>query len=205
VEYLAEKNLKLREQNKKLSLNVEKLQEENATKTERINYLVKQKENLKIEYENRVKYDRLNSQLSEIMYGNLDLEINLWTDKIIQLILNFMPVSAIAFFQKQNDILTFVTGFEIEEKKQFALGEGMLGQAAFTKTPILETNSVESFFVGDAEIVPPAIAIVPLVFNDETLGCVEYFLNETPTNTEWKKQLEIWKTKTTRTKTERKY
>ena len=90
--------------------------------------------------------------------------------------------------EKSNQYLTRISSFASnafeQERKQFRLGEGLIGQCALSKRPI-HLNQVPDDYLkigsGLGEASPRAIMILPVLFEDQVLAVIEMASFETLT------------------------
>ncbi|MEH6957632.1 ATP-binding protein [Neobacillus drentensis] len=90
--------------------------------------------------------------------------------------------------EKSNQYLTRISSFASnafeQERKQFRLGEGLIGQCALSKRPI-HLNQVPDDYLkigsGLGEASPKAIMILPVLFEDQVLAVIEMASFETLT------------------------
>lgn len=82
--------------------------------------------------------------------------------------------------QKNEPVLKLLSSYAFKERKhlsnQFVLGEGLVGQAAFEKTPIMLTDVPEKFISiksGLGEGNPLNIYVLPIIFKGDVLAVVE--------------------------------
>lgn len=94
--------------------------------------------------------------------------------------------SQAAFYMKHEDedskdvVFNMISSYAFKERKhmtnQFTLGEGLVGQAALEKAPILLTevpSDYTSIHSGLGEATPLTIYVLPVVFKEEVLAVIE--------------------------------
>lgn len=114
---------------------------------------------------------------------------------ILDYLCRYLDLSVGAFFTYENDKLRFTSGYAYavteHEKMEFAIGEGLVGQAALDRKKIylkepsgneldLEINS------GFGVITPRSVLIIPLVRDHVILGVLEFGSNRLLTGEEIK-------------------
>ncbi len=116
--------------------------------------------------------------LSEIMHGGQ--EIYEMADNVSKFMAEFLKLPLVGFFVKDSDgILSRVADFGYYKKEslsdKFEFGSGMIGQVAKEGKPITLRNIPEhakvSFGFGQAS--PEEILLIPLIYNDQTVGVLE--------------------------------
>jgi PAS domain S-box-containing protein len=140
------------------------------------NQVTLEKINQEIEVQNRLKTGL--HQLSASMHG--EQEITKLGDNILRSILTFLdlPLGAV-YVMNSDNVLQRVTSFGYPENKDnpesFALGTGLIGNAAFHRETITTDNIPEyariTFGIGQA--APRSILVVPLLNNDKVVGALE--------------------------------
>ena len=140
------------------------------------NQEILEKTNKEIENQNRLKTGL--HQLSASMHGEQD--ISKLGDNILRSILMFLdlPLGAV-YVMNSDNVLQRVTSFGYPENKDnpesFALGTGLIGNAAFHRETITTDNIPEyariTFGIGQA--APRSILVVPLLNNDKVVGALE--------------------------------
>ncbi len=85
-----------------------------------------------------------------------------------------------AFFLNENGTLRLVASYAYRQRKslsnQFGFGEGLVGQAALERKPILVTNAPDDYVKitsGLGEALPINLVVLPIVLEDEVIAVVE--------------------------------
>ena len=151
--------------------------------------LIEMKDNLKknaLQEKNRTWLNKGITEVNEILRANQDKRTELY-ETLVSFISRYIKACAGGLFvRKENKkIITFefAAGFAMDKKtsqtKSYEPGQGFIGQAAAEKKNIIIDNlpadyiRVASAF-GDAP--PKHLAIIPLVFENETIGVLELAL-----------------------------
>jgi hypothetical protein len=118
------------------------------------------------------------ARLSETLRGEQTLET--LSQNIIAFLCRYLDLPAGALFVRQGDILLFSGGYAYvpadPAEARFAVGEGLLGQAVIEKrTLVLDGLPASQMRIasGLADVIPQALALQPLRYNDEGIGLVE--------------------------------
>jgi hypothetical protein len=125
------------------------------------------------------------ARFGAILRENTD-DIKLVCDKLLSDLVKYLNANQGAIFLLQNEkrekiYLEMVSAYAWERKKYVTktieLGEGLVGQAAIEKGTIYLTDVPDNYInitsgLGDAN--PRSILIVPLLFNDELFGIMEF-------------------------------
>ena len=140
------------------------------------NQVILEKINQEIEEQNKMKTGL--NQLITSMHGEQD--ISELGNNILMSIVTFLklPLGAV-YILNSDHLLQRVSSYGYPENKNipesFALGSGLVGQAALEGKPITIRNIPEyakvSFGFGNAS--PEEIVLIPLVYNDITVGVLE--------------------------------
>lgn len=125
------------------------------------------------------------AKFGAILRENND-DIKILCDKLLSDLVKYLDTNQAAIFllnstEKENIHLEMVSSFAWGRKKHFsktiAFGEGLVGQAAIEKGTIYLVDVPDDYIkitsgLGDAN--PKSILIVPLLFNDELFGIMEF-------------------------------
>lgn len=119
-----------------------------------------------------------NSELNDTMRGEKAVK-ELAQDVITQLA-TYLGAQVGAIYLPENGHLTLVGSYAFHHRKgnvnKFAMGQGLLGQAALEKKPILFSEVPEDYIrihSGLGNVVPKCIAIFPFLYEGEVQGVVE--------------------------------
>ncbi len=184
--------ISLQEEVDKLSKQQKKDNELLIYRKEQIKLLQEKIEEIKAQYQTQIKFDKINSRLSEVMYKNLDAPLEEWIENIVSVLAEDLPIGQFSLYLKEEKILRFLYGYGIQQGKDYPLGEGFVGQVALTGFPIFEKTQDYRLFIGDVEVRVAFLIVFPLVFNEEILGVVEYYLLALPEEEDLKRQQELW-------------
>ena len=118
------------------------------------------------------------TKLNEIMRGEQDL--NILTQNTINYLAAYVNAQAGIFFLAEGDNFKLNSSYAYKQRKhndnEFKIGEGLVGQAAFEKKSIL-FKQVESEHItitsGLVESKPVDIFVIPLIYEEQTLGILE--------------------------------
>ncbi|SNS70204.1 Signal transduction histidine kinase [Belliella buryatensis] len=143
--------------------------------------LVQMRENLlKLSLENRKRTWLLsgNSELNDTIRG--DKEPKQLAEDVITQICNYLQanIGAIYLYEAGNFSLfgSFAYIPKSSENNQFELGEGLLGQVALEKKPII-INDIPSNYIkiksGLGNAIPNNLLLYPIIFDEQVLGVVE--------------------------------
>ena len=135
----------------------------------------------------------LNTKIAEIatLYPEVE-NVQMLANMLITKLVPMVGASYGAFYLmeggKSDQYLTRMSSFAFnafeQERKQFRLGEGLIGQCALLKHPI-HINQVPNDYLkigsGLGEASPKTIMIVPVLFEDQVLGVIEIASFETLT------------------------
>jgi PAS domain S-box-containing protein len=125
------------------------------------------------------------AKFGAILRENSD-DLKVLCDKLLSDLVNYLKANQGAIFLLNEDnngkpVLEMVSAYAWNRKKYFTktieIGEGLIGQAAIEKETIYLTDVPDNFItitsgLGDAN--PRSIIIVPLLFNDELFGVMEF-------------------------------
>jgi PAS domain S-box-containing protein len=125
------------------------------------------------------------AKFGAILRENSD-DLKILCDKLLTDLVNYMKANqgVIFLLNEDNDgkpVLELTSAYAWNRKKYITniigIGEGLIGQAAIEKETIFLTDVPENFItitsgLGDAN--PRCILIVPLLFNDELFGVMEF-------------------------------
>ncbi len=178
--------------NKELNQKLQNDEELIIYQKEQIKLLQQKIETIKEQYQSQLQFGQINSTLSETMYKNLDLPLKDWIANVLSVLINTLPISQMSFYLLEEDKLRFFYGYGIKKGKDFALGEGFVGQAALTGLPVTQKIQNEHLLLGEIKIQVPFLVFVPLIFNEEKLGVIEYYLLNVPNEENLQKQLALW-------------
>jgi PAS domain S-box-containing protein len=140
------------------------------------NQVMLEKMNQEIKVQNRLKTGL--HQLSTSMHG--EQEIAKLGDNILKSIVTFLdlPLGAV-YVMSSNNSLQRVSSYGYPERKDipesFAIGSGLVGQAASQREPITIDNIPEYARItfGFGEAAPHSILVFPLINNDQVVGALE--------------------------------
>jgi len=121
-------------------------------------------------------------RMNDVMRGELDL-LNIG-NRVITEITTYLDAKIGAFYLYENTTkeasLTLLSSYAYQKRKnlsnKFKLGEGLVGQAALEKTPILLKNVPEDYIKitsGLGERIPQFICVIPFLFEDKVKGVIE--------------------------------
>lgn len=118
------------------------------------------------------------SRISESMRGEQD--IALLSQNILRQLCQSLGAQMGAIFVLEGDILRMIGSYAYSRRKntanQFRLGEGLVGQAALEKQPIIITNVPADYISltsGTLEIIPRNIMAIPFQRNGQMIGVLE--------------------------------
>ena len=123
------------------------------------------------------------AKFSTILRENTD-DLKLLCDKLLSDLVKYLNANQGAIFllnDDENRHLELTSAYAWDRKKfitkQIEIGEGLVGQAALEKGTIYLTDVPDNYInitsgLGDAN--PKCILIVPLLFNDELFGVIEF-------------------------------
>jgi len=125
------------------------------------------------------------AKFSAILRENTD-DLKVLGDKLLSDLVKYLDANQGALFllndeKKENVYLEMISAYAWDRKKyitkQISIGEGLIGQVAIEKGTIYLTNVPDNYItitsgLGDAN--PRSILIVPLLFNDELFGVIEF-------------------------------
>ncbi len=148
--------------------------------------LIEMNENLKsnaIEEQNRSWLNKGITDINEILRGAQDNRTELYS-KLVSFLARYLDSGACGLFlrkeYKNTVLVEFAAGFAFDKKialkKTFCLGEGFIGQAAAEKKSIILNNLPPDYIrlsSGFGDAAPGHLAVIPLVFEDETLAVLE--------------------------------
>jgi PAS domain S-box-containing protein len=111
-------------------------------------------------------------------------EINALAENVIQELVGYLNASAGGFFllssEDEEVSLNLISSFAFDRKKylkkQFSLGEGLVGTCALEKEKIVLTDIPEDYInisSGLGESRPRSLILIPLKFEDQILGIIE--------------------------------
>ncbi|MFP7296848.1 response regulator [Neobacillus niacini] len=135
----------------------------------------------------------LNTKIAEIatLYPeveNVETLANMLISKLLPMVGASYGVFYLKEVDKNNQYLTRISSFaastDVEVKKQFRLGEGLIGQCAEIKRPIHMDQIPEDYVKigsGLGEASPKTIMILPVLFEDQVLAVIEIASFETLT------------------------
>ncbi len=134
------------------------------------------KTNIEIERQNRLKTGLHN--LYTCMLG--EQELSELGNNILMFIVTFLelPLGAV-FILNSDNLLQRVASFGYQKSsdtpEMFPLGTGLVGQAALESKPITLRNIPEYAKVsfGFGNVSPDEVLMIPLIFNDQTIGVLE--------------------------------
>jgi HAMP domain-containing protein/CheY-like chemotaxis protein len=141
--------------------------------------------NLKSTTEKNSEQDWLKSNLakfSRMMQGQKDLEAlsKLIMSELTPLVSAHHGVFYIMDDDNQTPVLKLIASYAYKERKhvasRFHLGEGLVGQAALEKKPILLTNVPEDYIQissGLGEATPRNVIVLPVMFEGEVKAVIE--------------------------------
>jgi len=115
---------------------------------------------------------RSSNSIEDLAY-NVIRELALYTEMVIGVFFNFNEIS-----KELESIATYAFHRRKYIKQKFQIGEGLVGEAAFEREIIYRTeipnnyNKIKSGLLNDA--VPSSIFIIPLIYNDEVQGVIEF-------------------------------
>jgi len=113
-------------------------------------------------------------------------DLKVLCDKLLSDLVKYLNANQGAIFlldeeEKENVCLEMISAYAWDRKKfitkKIAIGEGLIGQVALEKGTIYLTNVPDNYItitsgLGDAN--PRSILIVPLLFNDDLFGVIEF-------------------------------
>jgi signal transduction histidine kinase/CheY-like chemotaxis protein/HAMP domain-containing protein len=117
------------------------------------------------------------AQLSDRMRGEQDIPA--LADNIIQQLCHYLKAQVGALYVAEDSTLNLIGSYAYASKnpaKPFEFGEGLVGQAALEKQPIIVTDVPEDCITTRSlvgEIVPRHIMLCPFVYEDQVVGVVE--------------------------------
>ncbi len=124
------------------------------------------------------------AQISELLrFSTQDYQT--WINKLLSFLTKYIKAEQSGIFLVEGEgeeIRLFLTakfayGKEKLSTQYIEIGEGLLGQAYFDKKTVLYTdipNNYEKIESGIGEAFPNCVLIVPLVFNDQVAGVMEF-------------------------------
>lgn len=120
-------------------------------------------------------------RLNSVMSGEGD--INVLSSKVISEISTYINAQIGAIYVTQNNehsLLSLTGSYAYTKRKnlsnEFRLGEGLVGQAALEKKPILLKNVPEDYIrvtSGLGELIPRFICVYPFIYEENVKGVVE--------------------------------
>ena len=118
-------------------------------------------------------------ELNERMRGEQDIAA--LAQKIITYLCNYLNAEIGGFYLiDDNELLSLTASYAYQKRKnlsnKFSFGEGLIGQAALEREPILITQVPEDYIriqSGLGEASPASIIVIPLLFEDTVKGVVE--------------------------------
>ena len=151
--------------------------------------LIEMKDNLKQnagQEKNRAWLNKGITEVNEILRANQDRRNELY-ETLISFLARYVGAGAAGLFVKKENrnlvTLEFASGFASDRKtalkKSFELGEGFIGQAAVEKKNIVLSNLPDDYIKissGFGDAPPKQLAVIPLVFENDTLGVFEFAL-----------------------------
>ena len=149
--------------------------------------LIEMKENLKdnaIEEQNRSWLNKGITELNEILRGSQENRTELY-GMLASFLARYLEAGACGLFlrkESRNSVAyEFAAGFafdnEVKLKKTFGPGEGFIGQSAAEKKNIILNNLPPDYMrlaSGFGDAAPTHLAVLPLVFENETLAVLEF-------------------------------
>ena len=117
------------------------------------------------------------ARLSDRMRGEQD--IRTLANSIIQQVCEYLQVQIGALYVVENQGLTLAGHYAYSSKKptdHFKIGEGLVGQAAMEKRPLLFRDVPENYISirsGLGEAAPKNIMVFPLMYVDQVVGVIE--------------------------------
>ncbi|MFC1524336.1 response regulator, partial [Thermodesulfobacteriota bacterium] len=101
-------------------------------------------------------------------------------DHLLSGLADRLTIQAAAMYVRQDNTLqllgTYATSETPKGRNQFAIGEGLVGQAAFEKKRLIVSDIPEDsvhLVSGMLEVVPRHLVVIPLMFEDEVNGVIE--------------------------------
>lgn len=148
--------------------------------------LVEMKDNLKknfLEQKNREWLNKGISEINEILRGKQENRTELY-EALVSFIARYLKACAGGLFIKREEkkkvTLEFVAGYAFDKKtslkKSFDLGEGFIGQAAVERMSVHVDNLPADYIrvsSGFGDAAPKTLAVLPLLFENETIGVLE--------------------------------
>ncbi len=121
-------------------------------------------------------------RINDVIKGELDLPD--MANKVITEISSYLDAQIGAFYlYEKNDkeeVLTLLSSYAYQKRKNlsntFKIGEGLVGQAALEKAPILIKNVPEDYIKvvsGLGERIPQYICVIPFIFEGKVKGVIE--------------------------------
>jgi CheY-like chemotaxis protein/putative methionine-R-sulfoxide reductase with GAF domain len=117
------------------------------------------------------------AELNEKIRGEQDVPT--LAQNIIQQLCRYLQAEIGAFYVAENDTLNLVGRYAYDSDKpsrSFKFGEGLIGQVALEKEPMIMTDVPSDHIVvrsGITEAVPNHIMVVPFLYQDEVKGVIE--------------------------------
>lgn len=119
------------------------------------------------------------AQLNEKMKG--EQEMPTLTKNIISFISNYLEINVGLLYLFKDANLELVASYAYTPSKdlpaKFALGEGLIGEAALERRIIFRTHAPDEYKVviqsGLSQTVPRRIVIVPLIYENDLMGVIE--------------------------------
>jgi hypothetical protein len=119
------------------------------------------------------------ANLAEQMRGELD--ISALAGNVTAYLSRYIGAQTGALFAAHGDVLKLTGGYacfaQAGHKSEFRFGEGLVGEAAASKTPVLLENIPPDALIissGLGEALPRQIFIIPLESNGQVLGVLEF-------------------------------
>jgi CheY-like chemotaxis protein/HAMP domain-containing protein len=153
--------------------------------------LVDMRDNLaRLSHENEIRTWLLtgSSGLNDTMRGDKDALV--LVNDVITYVCNYLNALMGAIYLRENDYLKLTGSYAFEFRKGnsviFHDGEGLIGQAALERKPIVFQQVPEEYTriqSGLGNMVPKSILIYPFIFDGEVLGLIEVgFASEIPSS-----------------------
>ncbi|MBN1178519.1 MAG: response regulator [Anaerolineae bacterium] len=118
------------------------------------------------------------ARLGEAMQGQQDLPT--LATRVIGQVCQYLDAPIGAFFVRVDDTLNLMGSYAYRQRKtvsnRFAIGEGLVGQAALERQPIAITHVPADYFsiaLGMGDVVPHTVLVLPLLYDGTVIGVVE--------------------------------
>jgi len=145
------------------------------------NHMISNLKSRQAEAEHQAWLDAGSNKLNEMIRG--EQSITEFSQSSIQFLSKYVDASIGAFYvvDKQNIKLTGSYAFKISKGfvKEFAIGEGLVGQAALNKKTLTLNDVPESYFSissGLGSVIPRTIVVIPIIWNNKVVAILEFGL-----------------------------